>query len=276
MKEQIIVSFTSYKHRLLNIPTVLDTIYAQTLPPDLVVLNLAHDEVLPNKVNEYIEQHGVEINRVEDTKVYKKIIPTLEKYPNDCIISIDDDWLYPEGMIADFVETHKRYPNNPICGTNHICEQMMTPYHNGCASMVKLDYFEGLLNNIDEDLMKNCPSSDYVYTYFANKAGHPYVRTKSVYHSDTMKTYNEGVSYTEDGFHGTSGNRTYNYLINRFGPIESNFFLGYIDDENIANVIHDIYCTQRELFQKVIESNTYKYTHKLQKFIIKIKKTFNY
>ena len=68
-KERIIVTLTSYKPRLANLPTVLDTIFAQTLPPDIIVLNLAYDEVLPIDVSEYLETHNVDVLRVADTKI---------------------------------------------------------------------------------------------------------------------------------------------------------------------------------------------------------------
>ena len=115
-KERIIVSLTTWEKRLSNIPAVLDTIFCQTRPPDLIVLNLNEDEIVPDYVNEYLTTHNVIINRVPYKKVYKKIIPTLKLYPNDCIIGIDDDWLYPPTMIEDLWNTHLKYPNNPISG----------------------------------------------------------------------------------------------------------------------------------------------------------------
>lgn len=266
MEEKIIISLTSYAHRLTNLPAVLNTIYAQTVPPDLVVLNLAYNEVLPDKVKKYLEEHSVEVNRVPDTKVYKKIIPTLKKYPNDCIICIDDDFLYPEGMIEDFIEMHKKYPNNPISGTNYLCQRIMTLYHNGCAALVKFDYFNGQLDMIDEDLMKNCPSSDYVFTYFANKANHPYVKTKEIYHIKTMKQFNEGLAYTAS-FNGESGPKTLTYLEKRFGKIDNNFFKGYIDDGPIAEIIGIIYKEQQSRYDSIVNSKTYRFAQKLQRII---------
>ena len=59
MKEQLIVSLTTWKPRIGNIPAVLDSIYAQTLPPDKVVLNLSYDEFIPTEVQSYIDAHGV-------------------------------------------------------------------------------------------------------------------------------------------------------------------------------------------------------------------------
>ena len=54
-KERIIVSLTTYSKRIGNIPTVLETIFNQTQKPDLVVLNLAFNESIPDDVQNYIE-----------------------------------------------------------------------------------------------------------------------------------------------------------------------------------------------------------------------------
>ena len=168
VKERVIVSLTTYSKRIGNIPVVLDTIFAQTVPPDLVVLNLAYDEVIPEYVIKYIESHSIEVNRVPDTKVYKKLIPTLKKFPQDSIISIDDDFLYPSNMIEDFLHIHKLYPNNPISGNDVVQYGMQC--HCGCASLMKYCFLGNEIDYIDdeedrENIIKEqenqrlCPSS---------------------------------------------------------------------------------------------------------------------
>ena len=238
-KERIIVSLTTWSKRIQNIPTVLDTIFAQTLPPDLVVLNLAYDEKIPQFVQDYINQHSIEVNRVPDTKVFKKLIPTLKKYPNDCIISIDDDWLYPNGMIADFMAVHKEYPNNPISGNRVILFNMQC--HCGCASLTKSEYFGKYLEAIDDNVIINCPSDDIVYTYFANKAGFPYLRSNELYFTN-MSPFNSNDSYSKDVvFTKSNGiNETYDFLVKEYGEL-ANFISQYINNNSISKIIHDIY-----------------------------------
>ena len=51
----IIVSLITRCERISNLPTVLDTIYSQTMSPNKVVLNLAYDEHVPDIVQEYFE-----------------------------------------------------------------------------------------------------------------------------------------------------------------------------------------------------------------------------
>ena len=237
MEEKIIVSLTSYGKRLNNLPVVLDTIYTQTLPPDLVVLNLAYEEILPKDVKNYLEVHHVEINRVADTKVYKKIIPTLKKYPNDCIISIDDDWLYPSQMIEDFVDIHKQYPNNPISGNRSAVDGLIC--HCGCASLVKKEYFGEYLDFFDNEIFVNCKSDDIYYTYCATRAGHPYVRTNGLYFIN-MQSYNSIDSYSERNLHSILD--TLDYLNCKYGKIEKiiELYLQIGCDNYIIRIINDI------------------------------------
>ena len=237
MSERIIVTMTTWSRRIHNIPAILDTIFAQSIPPDLVVLNLAFEENIPSDIQEYIENHSIEVNRVPDTKVYKKLIPTLKKYPDDCIIAIDDDWLYPKHMIEDFMCIHKRFPQYPISGNKMVLFQLQC--HCGCASLVKASYFGNYLDYIDDEVIKNCSSDDIVYTYFANKAGNPYIRTNEEYYTN-MKSFNDIDSYSKRCVKEDGINSSYTYLTNRFGQIPSCVF-SYISDDYFASLISDIY-----------------------------------
>lgn len=239
MEERIIVSLTTWSKRIGNLPVVLDSIFKQTRQPDLVVLNLAFDEIVPKDVQSYIDSHKIEINRVPDTKVYKKLIPTLKKYPNDCVISIDDDWLYPPKMIADFMEIHKQYPNNPISGNRVVLFNMQC--HCGCASLTKAEFFGEYLDFINNDVIENCSSDDIVYTYFANKFGKPYLRTKNVYFTN-LTPYNDCNSYSKTVvFTDSNGiSDSYEYLVNKYGKQEDSISF-YVKDEMISTIISDIY-----------------------------------
>lgn len=230
-KERIIVTLTSYKPRLANLHTVLDTIFAQTLPPDIVVLNLAFDEVLPSDVSEYLETHNVDVFRVADTKVYKKLIPTLKRYPNDVIITIDDDFIYPSGMIEEFALLHSKYPNYPIGGSHWPYNGLMVP-HCGCASLTKASFLGDYINKIDDDLILHCPCDDIVYSYLSVLNGHPYICTRNEYFLN-MQPYNEQKGYSESHAGDNGQQITFNYLKERFGELPE-FFSAYLGDNALA------------------------------------------
>ena len=214
--ERIIVSLTTWEKRIDNIPTVLDTIFAQTTPPDLVVLNIKEDLLIPDWVLRYLTEHQVEINIVSLEKVYKKIIPTLKKYPDDCIINIDDDWLYPSTMIEDFWTIHLKYPNNPISGNREFIKGLTC--HCGCASLTKASFFDNL-DLIDKDVMENCPSDDAVFTYFAARSNRPYVWTDGLYFIN-LEPFNPNEPYTESDLIVDAVGESWDYLVSRFGDIQ--------------------------------------------------------
>lgn len=221
MSERIIVTLTTYYKRINNVPVVLDTIFAQSLPPDLVVINLAFDEIVPENVQRYIDEHSIEIYRVPDTKVYKKLIPTLKRYPDDNIFVIDDDLLYPRGMIEDFVSVQKQHPGFPISGNQEVYYGMQC--HCGCASLIKAEFLGADIDLIDDETINNCPCDDIVYTYFSNKNRHPYLRTKGLYYLN-LPAYNSVGCYSEDEVGRRGLYNTYSYLVNRWGELPLNFF----------------------------------------------------
>jgi len=55
---------------------------------------------------------------LHNTKIWKKSIPALLKYPNSWILCIDDDFLYPNDFIETFSNAHKNNPNIPLSGVN--------------------------------------------------------------------------------------------------------------------------------------------------------------
>ncbi len=249
MKEEIIVSLTTWRKRIHNIPIVLDSIYAQTYMPDKIVLNLAYGEEIPEDIETYLKKNKVEVNFLKDTKVYKKFVPTLQKYPDACVINIDDDCIFPKTMIEDFLTLHQHYPKYPISGNHVVLYGMQC--HCGNASLTKAEHFGKWLEKIDEELMCQCPSSDIVYTYFATRNGHPYIHTREEYFTNVMQEHlgkNEG--YTNHIIKHNGIEKSYAYLVRRFGQPDSPI-KDYVADNVIVNIIENI--LQREVTRQVEE-----------------------
>lgn len=262
---------TSYGRRINNLPRVIDSIFNQTVQPNLIVLNLAYDEIIPRDVESYLKKQGIEINRVPDTKVYKKLIPTLKKYTEALVISIDDDFLYPPEMIEEFMRIHIKYPNFPISGNKVVYKGMQC--HCGCASLTRAKFFGDYLSFIDDEIIKECPSDDMVYTYLSSKAGHPYICTENDYFIN-MESYGEdaetGYSETINGDIGII--RTFDYLSKKFGPID-NIVDSYINDSYIANIIKNIHCNNLWEQEYIIRSSRpYRIGKKILKPLLLLKK----
>ncbi len=101
---QLIVSLTSFPQRMKDIHYCLHSLLCQTLKPNKLILWLA-EEQFPNKEKDLpkkvlkLKQRGLSIEWCKDTKSYKKLIPALKKYPDDIIVTADDDIYYPNDWL---------------------------------------------------------------------------------------------------------------------------------------------------------------------------------
>lgn len=117
---QLIVSLTSYPKRIDKIKYTLYSLLTQKLKPDRLILWLAHTQ-FPNKENDIpkdvlcLKENGLEIKWCEDIKSFKKLIPSLREFPNDLIVTVDDDIYLPDDWLEKLYNYHIQYPNYIIC-----------------------------------------------------------------------------------------------------------------------------------------------------------------
>lgn len=104
---KVVVSLTSYKHRLKDIIPTLVSLHEQSYKPDLVVLYVA-DEDLPlvtDEIREYCEVRGC-----EDTKSYKKFNGIFD-FPDCYVVTADDDLIYHEDWLKTLLRASQLAPN---------------------------------------------------------------------------------------------------------------------------------------------------------------------
>ena len=117
----LVVSLTSIPPRFNKLPLVLESLCQQSKKPDKILLWLSEDhkakglgkltmEDIPQKILEY-ESRGVEIVFTEDIGSYRKLIPTLERYPDSAIVTVDDDILFKRSAIKDLFSAHQSNPD---------------------------------------------------------------------------------------------------------------------------------------------------------------------
>jgi hypothetical protein len=97
--KSVIVSFTTYGEQIHEVHYVIKSIMAQTIRPNKIVLWLDESEFSESDIPltlSSLYEFGLEIGFVSNIKSYKKYIPTAKKYPKDIIITIDDDFIYPQ------------------------------------------------------------------------------------------------------------------------------------------------------------------------------------
>lgn len=112
--KKLIVSLTSYEKRINIVPLAVESLLRQTLKPNKIILWLSYECPI-NEILEKQKERGLEIMRCFDMKSYKKLIPTLNLYPDDIIITCDDDIIYNENTIKKLYNSYLKDKNAIHC-----------------------------------------------------------------------------------------------------------------------------------------------------------------
>ena len=112
---RLVVSLTTYPERIDAASKTIKTLLTQSCKPDDVILWLAEDQfpkrLIPDSIT-CLERFGLHIEWCEDLKSYKKLIPALKKYPEDVIVTADDDNYYSKDWLGALWDSYKK---NPQC-----------------------------------------------------------------------------------------------------------------------------------------------------------------
>lgn len=107
----IIVSLTSFPERINTVYQTIESLLNQEIKANKIILWLAPEQ-FPNKEADLpkqlldLKEKGLIIDWYHDIRSYKKLIPTLKKYPNSIIITADDDIIYNKTCIKTLVNTY--------------------------------------------------------------------------------------------------------------------------------------------------------------------------
>lgn len=114
----VIVSLTSFPARIGNVYLTVETLLRQKVRPQRVVLWLSEEQFqgipVPDSLRR-LEKYGLDIAFCEDLRSHKKYYYSMRKYPENTIITADDDTLYPESWTADLIRASEQYPHSVVC-----------------------------------------------------------------------------------------------------------------------------------------------------------------
>ncbi len=138
---KVIISLTSFPERMDIIHISINSLLNQTVKADKVILWLAPeqfpDKKLPDSILQ-LQDKGLEIDWYHDIKSYKKLIPALLKYPDDIIITADDDIKYRETWLEQLLIAYNENPeyiHAYRCVKMYVIDNNLTPY--GSARLIK-------------------------------------------------------------------------------------------------------------------------------------------
>lgn len=115
---------TSWPKRIDKVALAMFSILRQCKGKDVkCVLVLAKPEFphglddLPNELRVMIQSGLVSLIWCEQNLFsHKKLMPTLEKYPDNPILVCDEDILRPDGWVDMFIADHAKYPHDVLVG----------------------------------------------------------------------------------------------------------------------------------------------------------------
>jgi len=117
-KPRFIVTLTSYGNRIFTTaPYAINSLFRQTILPDKIVLWLSEKTISP-RLKE-LQEHGLEIRFCEDLKSYKKLIPALREFPDDVLVTADDDIYYGKNWFANFKWNYEKDTCKIYCQMAH-------------------------------------------------------------------------------------------------------------------------------------------------------------
>ncbi len=119
----LIVSLTSFPERIEEVHYTIYSLLTQTIKPAKVVLWLANEE-FPNLEKDIerllkLRKNGLSIEWCNNIYSYKKLIPSLKKYPNNDIVTADDDIYYESEWLKKLIDSRNDNPNCIICHRAH-------------------------------------------------------------------------------------------------------------------------------------------------------------
>ncbi|MDE5996943.1 MAG: glycosyltransferase [Muribaculaceae bacterium] len=125
---RIIVSLTSFPAAIDYAILAIRSILKGSVLPDRLVLYLTFDQFKERKIPEELKEikNNHDIFEIRDFPIdirsYRKLVPALRDFPDDIIITVDDDVDYDKDMLKDLIEMHGRFPNAIIANRAKIVD----------------------------------------------------------------------------------------------------------------------------------------------------------
>jgi hypothetical protein len=114
-----IASITTYPARFEYFLKAVKSIDMQSVRSKALVVNISKEDMQDAEKDlvrrtKFVYSRKIIFQYVENLRPANKIIPTAREFPNDIIVTFDDDILYPKDRVKTLMNYHQLFPNNPI------------------------------------------------------------------------------------------------------------------------------------------------------------------
>lgn len=121
---RIIISITSFPNRINRIWLVIESLFRQTQKPHKIILWLSKEQFdsinsLPERLVAQ-QKKGLEIRLCDgDLKAHKKYFYAFQEFPNEIVVTFDDDVFYSTKILSELIKIHIRFPHSICCNAAH-------------------------------------------------------------------------------------------------------------------------------------------------------------
>ena len=215
--DDFVFSLTSYGKRVEDaLPYALYSIITQSITPKKIVVYLDWDNWSDDKLPHLLQQLkriGVDFRYCKDLRSYKKLIPALKDFPNNPIITLDDDFYYNPNYHNWMREAYDASDKHTVLGQWGCIPQRQDgrflPYSQwkdckygdetseisffGCCCCYPPNIFDDEI--LKEDIfMSLCPTADDIWFWVMEKRLG--IKTKLI--EPSGNTYNTSVNRIEE------------------------------------------------------------------------------
>lgn len=144
---KIIVSLTSHDSRILDAYLTIETIMQGTLKPNRIVLWLPEGRTVTSIYLENQIKRGLEIRYVKDLGPQTKLVYALKSFPDDIIVTIDDDIFYKPDMIENLVKAYQEDSSSILANRVSVITKNQNGTVNSYLNWIHYNYPEGYSPN---------------------------------------------------------------------------------------------------------------------------------
>lgn len=120
--KQVIVTLTTHSKRIYEVFLAIESIMQQTVKPNRIILWLdetKQNEPLPITLQRQMER-GLEVRFCKDVGPHTKLVPSLRIFPDDILVTIDDDTIYAFDMLENLLNSYRKFPQYIHANRAHI------------------------------------------------------------------------------------------------------------------------------------------------------------
>ena len=120
LNRRLIVSLTSYEKRFQYLYFSILSIKNQKIQPDYIVIWVSENDLkkIPSKILK-LKNDKIKIKQCSELGSYKKLINSLIKFPNDYIVTADDDIFYRNDWLSTLVNCFSNDQKEIVCNRAH-------------------------------------------------------------------------------------------------------------------------------------------------------------